>query len=166
MDDEPEAFRPDLVEAVLAGLARPGATEAQPQLQQPPSGRHCHASMRLCCGMTAASWACVRCRSPIPRTCRSTTQSASASQSQTMWLTGVPPVLWTPDGCADWPAGEDVCRRHRPRRIRWSSVWRRSGCSGRAAVRSRSWPGSWDARRSCCVTGPVSSTSMRARSRA
>ena len=42
--------------------------------------------------------------------------------------TGVPPVSWTSDGWAIWPAGEDVRRCQRRRRIRRSSAPKRSAC--------------------------------------
>jgi transposase len=41
---------------------------------------------------------------------------------------GVPPVSWMSGGCAVWPAGEDVCRCQRHRRIRRGSGLRRCGC--------------------------------------
>jgi len=76
------------------------------------------------------------------------------------------PVSWTSDGWAIWPGSEDVCRCQRHRRTRRSSVPKRSGCSDRAAARSRSSRVSWGARRSRCATGPARLTSMLARPRA
>jgi putative transposase len=61
---------------------------------------------------------------------------------------GVPPLSWTPDGWAIWSGREDACRCRRSRRIRWSSVARRSGCCARVAGRCRSSRVSWAARRS------------------
>src|SRR3954454_9033865 len=79
---------------------------------------------------------------------------------------GVPPVSWTLDRWAVWPGSKDRCPCRQRRRIRLSSVGRRSGCSGRAAGRCRSSPRSSGARRSRSETGRASSTSTRARPRA
>ena len=51
-----------------------------------------------------------------------TSVTARATDGVLLGYVGVPPVSWTSDGCADWPAGEDVCRCQRHRRTRRSSA--------------------------------------------